>query len=402
MKTVFFALVCCVGACAAENAPPTALFVGGQSAAATLLVADAGGFQFATDSGERAVAPDELVRWGHPVEATTGRLVVLVDGSRIAADPWIAAPDARPLVFDGTQLSFASSTLEGLTVPRHVVRGIVLQVPTDARQRDELFRQVDGYEGAQDAALLVGGDRLTGRVAEIKDDALFLEGSLGPVQAPLSGVLAICFDPPPPERARARAVRTLVGLEDGSLLVASEIVPANGAGRARVRFGSIAGIVGIGEIVFVQPLGGHVAYLSDVEPHRFEHVPYLDLEWPLGRDHNVLGGRLRAGGRLFAKGLGVHSEARIVYRLDGSRARFSSAVAIDDSARGGGSAVFRVLLAEGNAWRVAHTSEVIRGGDAPVPISVPLGDAKGLALVVDYADRGDELDHADWLDARLE
>jgi hypothetical protein len=56
----------------------------------------------------------------------------------------------------------------------------------------------------------------------------------------------------------------------------------------------------------------------------------------------------------------------------------------------------------GSTGRGRDTSEVIRGGDAPVPISVPLGDAKGLALVVDYADRGDELDHADWLDARLE
>ena len=27
--------------------------------------------------------------------------------------------------------------------------------------------------------------------------------------------------------------------------------------------------------------------------------------------------------------------------------------------------------------------------------------AKAIALAVEYADRGDELDHADWLDARL-
>jgi hypothetical protein len=37
----------------------------------------------------------------------------------------------------------------------------------------------------------------------------------------------------------------------------------------------------------------------------------------------------------------------------------------------------------------------------PTPISVDLSGAKQLDLVVDYADRADVLDHADWLNARL-
>jgi hypothetical protein len=44
----------------------------------------------------------------------------------------------------------------------------------------------------------------------------------------------------------------------------------------------------------------------------------------------------------------------------------------------------------------------MRGGDDPRPISLPLDGATELSLVVDYADRGDERDHADWVDARLE
>ena len=46
-------------------------------------------------------------------------------------------------------------------------------------------------------------------------------------------------------------------------------------------------------------------------------------------------------------------------------------------------------------------SEVVRGGQPPVPISVDLDGVKRISLLVDFADRGDELDHADWLDARL-
>jgi hypothetical protein len=59
--------------------------------------------------------------------------------------------------------------------------------------------------------------------------------------------------------------------------------------------------------------------------------------------------------------------------------------------------VFRVLV-DGHE---RFASPILRGGDAPVPVSVDVRGAKKLELMVDYADRGDVLDHADWLDARL-
>jgi hypothetical protein len=58
------------------------------------------------------------------------------------------------------------------------------------------------------------------------------------------------------------------------------------------------------------------------------------------------------------------------------------------------------LLKNGN-WTEAYKSGIVRGGDRTLPVSVDVTGAKGLTLTVDYADRGDELDHADWLDARL-
>jgi hypothetical protein len=43
----------------------------------------------------------------------------------------------------------------------------------------------------------------------------------------------------------------------------------------------------------------------------------------------------------------------------------------------------------------------VRGDAKPQAVSVDLRGAKGITLTVDFADRGDELDHAVWLDARL-
>ena len=52
-------------------------------------------------------------------------------------------------------------------------------------------------------------------------------------------------------------------------------------------------------------------------------------------------------------------------------------------------------------WVEAYKSNMVRGGESPQSVAVDLGGASGLTLTVDYADRGDELDYADWLDARL-
>ena len=105
--------------------------------------------------------------------------------------------------------------------------------------------------------------------------------------------------------------------------------------------------------------------------------------------------------RIYLKGLSMHSAGRAVYQLDGTYRSFEATIALDDTANGRGSASFRVFLVRGNDWEEAFNSNIVRGGDQPQAVSVELGDARGLALLVDYADRGDELDHASWLDARL-
>jgi hypothetical protein len=76
-------------------------------------------------------------------------------------------------------------------------------------------------------------------------------------------------------------------------------------------------------------------------------------------------------------------------------------VAIDDSADDRGSVTFGVYVLRDGKLVEAYKSGIVRGGDAPQAVSVDVAGAQGLTLVVDYADRGDEMDRADWLDARL-
>ena len=151
------------------------------------------------------------------------------------------------------------------------------------------------------------------------------------------------------------------------------------------------------DLVCLQFLGGRVSYLSDIRPADYRSIPYLDLKWPYRTDRSVLGARLHGGGCVYWKGLGMHRAARLTYLLKEPYRRFQAELAIDDETGGRGSVGFRVFV----DGRQVYTSPVVRGGQKPVPISVNLEGAKRFDLIIDFADRGDEFDHADWLDARL-
>jgi hypothetical protein len=151
----------------------------------------------------------------------------------------------------------------------------------------------------------------------------------------------------------------------------------------------------------LQSLGGKFVYLSDLEPADYRCVPYLDVPWPYRRDRSVTGGPLVVGDNEYLKGIGMHSASRLTYTWPGAYRRFDAQVAIDDSAGGRGSVVFGVYVLRHGQWQKAYESKAVRGGQPPQDVSVDLVGAEGLTLTVDFADRGDELDRADWLDARL-
>ncbi|NLE37378.1 MAG: hypothetical protein GX621_05070, partial [Pirellulaceae bacterium] len=142
---------------------------------------------------------------------------------------------------------------------------------------------------------------------------------------------------------------------------------------------------------------GRAVYLSDLRPDEYRHAAFLDLPWDYRNDRNAGGGRLRSGGRAYLKGLGLHSAARITYLLDEPYQRFQAELGIDDATGGGGSAIFRVFV----DGQQQFNSDILRGRMTPVPVSLDLVGATRLDLIVEYADRGDQLDYADWLDARL-
>ncbi|HVW36412.1 MAG TPA: NPCBM/NEW2 domain-containing protein [Pirellulales bacterium] len=390
---------------AAAAAVRQAIPVQGPPFAAALAGIDSQGMiAFRAGKQPRSLPMAELVAWGAPSEVGAHTQILLADGGVLAAE--IMSSDESRLKVD--------SALFGLPeIPLENVAGVICHPPADARGGDLLAARLrsgsgkeppgegTGGDGAaprqnSDRLILENGDELAGTITAIDGDKLQLKTPAGPVEIELDKVVAIGFNPSLLAEVRPRGVYCLVGFSDGSLLAAASLVVGESLARVTLA-GGLELSADAGAVTFLQVFGGKAEYLSDLPSESYRHVPYLNLSWPFERDANVLRAHLRAGGRSYVKGIGMHSASRLTYRLEPKYRRFEAEIAIDDETDGRGSVVFRVFVDE----REAYKSPVIRGGMTPTPISVDGRGGKRLSLIVDFAVRGDELDHADWLNARL-
>jgi hypothetical protein len=271
---------------------------------------------------------------------------------------------------------------------------------------------------------LVGGESVTGLLIAAPREGPLLPadaegppsyrisppGAGEPLSIPTGKVVALSLASPvtPPRPAKLSA---WIGCRDGSLVHAAAIESNAGIVTIKLAAGgelktTLAGRDDPSEkfwdaVTLVQPASSRVAWLSDLAPLGYKHIPFLATEWPFASDRSAAGGRLRGDRAIWLKGLGMHSASRLAYDVAGYR-RFAAEIALDESAGLAGSVVFKALIeTDPGEWKSAYESPIVRGGDPPVPVSIDLAGAKRLALIVDFADRGDELDHANWLSARL-
>ncbi|HEX3870296.1 MAG TPA: NPCBM/NEW2 domain-containing protein [Pirellulales bacterium] len=379
---------------------------GKTSQAAFVSAAPDGSWTFKTADSKRNVRVDDVVVWGAPAECPVGPVIFLADGGMIAQspnEPGQVTPAVR-MVQD--RLDIERTVFGPLSLPLESVRGVMFQPPSERQERDQLARRItdgrndDGAPREGDLLILQNGDELVGTVESCDGRHVHLASGVGKVRVEVAKLAALRFDPSLVAKPVEEGLRTIVGLANGSRVVARpfacsaevvQVVPSIFKGK------QAAWSAPVESLVFLQSLGGKVTYLSDLKVESYKHIPYLTLAWPYYADLNATGTQLRAGGRLYAKGIGMHSASRITVKLDKPYRRFEAELAIDDSTQGRGSVTCRVFVDDHQAF----TSEIIRGGAPPVPIRVELGPASRLSLIVDFAERADEQDHADWLNARL-
>jgi hypothetical protein len=106
---------------------------------------------------------------------------------------------------------------------------------------------------------------------------------------------------------------------------------------------------------------------------------------------------LQIGKKTYKKGLGVHANAEVVVGLDERYQAFAAEVGVHPWTPPGGTVVFQVDV-DGQR---RFDSGVMRQGEAPRQVRVPLAGAKRLVLRVNDAGDGILNDAAHWAEARL-
>ena len=140
-----------------------------------------------------------------------------------------------------------------------------------------------------------------------------------------------------------------------------------------------------------------VKYLGDLKPAGVRQASVLGTEWPMRTDRSVSNQPMSMASRPFARGIGVHADSEITYRIDSAYVSLAATIGIDDRARPAGHVIFRVI---GDNTEL-FSSGPITGRDEPLDILVDVGGVEELKLVVEHAEQLDIGDHANWANARL-
>jgi hypothetical protein len=327
------------------------------------------------------IAVSSVIVWGLVAAATAedhtaslppyplGPVIVLADGGIVAGRLDAITP--------GT-VAIDSPLLGRLELPRAAVAGYRASMALGPVPP----RRPDATVGEAALVRLMNGDAfLTQDLSVAAGEATIRMGPPVPQEVVLSfeSVRAIDFASSP---TAITLPRRFVALADGSRFVEA----------------SLPKVCDPADVVATLVDGESLRLLQGLEPVEVEQADAL----PLARGSTPGGGWPAARGTTAFTGLGMRAPARVRYRFATPARRFESLVAIDDAAGRGGGVIVKVrAIDRGGAGRDVSTSPILRGGDAPHAISVDLGGAVELELIVDPVADASPLDRTIWLDPRV-
>lgn len=364
------------------------------------------GVLFAVATGLRDVAIEHLVKWGYFRDYQRGELVLLADGSQLVCrDPLDVSIGVR---YRERRFTLRSHPWQNLEVSDSAVRAILFRPQVTLAEQDRLLDQLRQAIAEQETVWLGNGDIMRGSLIEITEEFLQLQVEGRSIEIPIASVVALAMQraSTPELRQVHEPAQALWGFESGSRVWVSRWSTAGDrflaftADNVELVAHSHENVVAA--MTAWQAFREGITYLSDLEPEAFRHIPLLDAELKLQTDRSVKGTLLRKDRRIYAKGLGMATTARAAYAIAEGTQWLQAELAVDQLAEEGGSVIFRVYVSsDGKAWQRAYESAPLTGRDSPVPMSVSVAGMRYVSLIADFADRGDVLDYADWLDIRL-
>lgn len=248
--------------------------------------------------------------------------------------------------------------------------------------------------GEEDVLELTNGDTLSGAVAKCSTDGVAFFDGKDDRELRWSDVAAIRLAQI--NKQDPMGIHYLVTLNDGSRIAASSVQCAGSAATVDTLLDQNVSIR-MEQLNSIEPMGGKRTWLSMMAPAEYKATPYFDIRWNYERDLNVLGDPLRAKGRTYARGIGLHSACRISYALSKKHAHFRGLVAMDDSAGTMADAEVRIFVDGKLLKDIEHLT--IRS--EPKSLDIDISDGKLLTIEIGFGDNGDVQDRVDILNAAL-
>jgi len=254
----------------------------------------------------------------------------------------------------------------------------------------------------KDVLVLANGDALPGVVARFGKESLIFDCSLGKVPIPFERIRMVNFAAIGKEYKEPGTLLLLVTCTDGSTITGSQAELTEGAFSIRSTLGK-AFKFPFGRVSAIRCKNGRLVYLSDMEPAEVRETPLFDERpWHYRRDLSAGGRPITLQGKVYRRGLGVHSRCELVYDLGGKFKKFLSEIGIDDEVgradeAAGGKVEVRIYLDD----KLAFQHPQVERDSKPISVELDVTGARRLTLVVDFGKELHINDHADWADARL-
>jgi len=327
--------------------------------------------------------------------------IILANGDRLPAT-------IQELIGDRLRVHGDLGQEGDFALPISSVSVIWITAPDGVEHPDKWRRRLLVDRRSHDTVYLRNGEIIEGIVNSIvaaqgadapRSGTLQIESGKKDVAVPLKNIAVVAFNTGLIRNLQPKGVHGRLVLDNGVRLTLASAWSDGHVITGKTVFGGDVSIP-LHRVIALDWLGGCVVYLSDLKPRSYEFRSFLGgVDWPYVKDSSVAEGDIRLGGRLYDKGIGVHSACRLTYAVDADVNAFEAMVGMDDLVGKEGSARIQVLL-DAKPQKLAWDG-MLAGGSKPRNVRVPISGAKEITLVTDFGDFGDVQGCVDWADARF-
>lgn len=309
--------------------------------------------------------------------------VILNDGSRLAG---------AQVTVKGADLSLQSPDLGTIAVRKNVVKSVRLAA-SDPKV-DEAWQKLLGRESKKDLIVVRKEDKLDflgGVAGEI--DAQTVKFLIDDEEVPVKRerVYGLIFQPVE-VTSKPQASLDLLG----DVRLESKLVTLQDDKCQVVLASGVNVTVPLSQIRSMDFSAGKIRQLSQMKPSDSKFVPLFDDVggyYDYRKDNGPLRMPISLGGKTYPKGICIHSQSRLTFRLQGDYRRLQAMIGIDDHADDYG-VYGNVQLTISGDDKVLLKADVKRA-DVPRPIDLDVTGVRDLVIFVDFGE--DQVDTADWL-----